>query len=159
MIIERVEYSMATQKKDKGFTIIEVVLVLAIAGLIFLMVFIALPAMQRGQRDQSRKTDVNLVATAVTNYTGSNRGNWPSQDRLREYVDTLSGNSDKEKLTINTSKPTSVAPEEEAIMVVTSMKCGESSKTNQALTSGSSRQFVVVTKLEAGGGSYFCQES
>ena len=31
----------------KGFTIIEVVLVLAIAGLIFLMVFVALPALQR----------------------------------------------------------------------------------------------------------------
>ena len=40
-------------KKDnkKGFTIIEVVLVLAIAGLIFAMVFIALPALQRSQRD------------------------------------------------------------------------------------------------------------
>lgn len=32
------------QIKDRGFTIIEVVLVLAIAALIFLMVFIALPA-------------------------------------------------------------------------------------------------------------------
>ena len=32
---------------NPGFTIIEVVLVLAIAGLIFLMVFIALPAIQR----------------------------------------------------------------------------------------------------------------
>ena len=36
-------------KKNKGFTIIEVVLVLAIAGLIFAMVFIALPSMQRGR--------------------------------------------------------------------------------------------------------------
>ena len=46
-------------KKDnkKGFTIIEVVLVLAIAGLIFAMVFIALPALQRSQHDQSRKND------------------------------------------------------------------------------------------------------
>ncbi|MCL2869540.1 prepilin-type N-terminal cleavage/methylation domain-containing protein, partial [Candidatus Saccharibacteria bacterium] len=36
-------------KTRQGFTIIEVVLVLAIAGLIFLMVFIALPALQRSQ--------------------------------------------------------------------------------------------------------------
>ncbi|MBP6925380.1 prepilin-type N-terminal cleavage/methylation domain-containing protein [Candidatus Saccharibacteria bacterium] len=34
-----------TNQTKKGFTIIEVVLVLAIAGLIFLMVFIALPAL------------------------------------------------------------------------------------------------------------------
>ena len=38
-----------------GFTIIEVVLVLAIAGLIFLMVFIALPTLQRSQRDTQRR--------------------------------------------------------------------------------------------------------
>jgi prepilin-type N-terminal cleavage/methylation domain-containing protein len=38
-------------ENKKGFTIIEVVLVLAIAALIFLMVFSALPALQRNQRD------------------------------------------------------------------------------------------------------------
>lgn len=44
--------------KLKGFTIIEVVLVLAIAGLIFLMVFIALPALQRSQRNTRRREDM-----------------------------------------------------------------------------------------------------
>ena len=34
-----------------AFTIIEVVLISSITGLIFLMVFIALPALQRSQRD------------------------------------------------------------------------------------------------------------
>lgn len=51
----------------KGFTIIEVVLVLAIAGLIFLMVFLALPVLQRSQRDTQRKQDVAMVATALHN--------------------------------------------------------------------------------------------
>ncbi|RKV92712.1 MAG: prepilin-type N-terminal cleavage/methylation domain-containing protein, partial [Candidatus Saccharimonas sp.] len=49
------------QIKDRGFTIIEVVLVLAIAALIFLMVFIALPALQASQRDTARKSDVSIV--------------------------------------------------------------------------------------------------
>lgn len=66
-----------TKQKEKGFTIIEVVLVLAIAALIFLMVFIALPALQRGQRDTQRKTDLGRIQTALTNYTGNNRGNLP----------------------------------------------------------------------------------
>jgi len=44
--------------KESGFTIIEVVLVLAIAGLIFLVVFLALPALQRSQRDSQRRTDL-----------------------------------------------------------------------------------------------------
>ena len=49
-----------------GFTIIEVVLVLAIAGLIFLMVFIALPALQRSQRDTQRRNDLGRVTNAIT---------------------------------------------------------------------------------------------
>ena len=65
-------------KKDKsGFTIIEVVLVLAIAGLIFLMVFIALPALQRSQRDTQRRDDMARVATALTQYQSNNGGNLP----------------------------------------------------------------------------------
>jgi type II secretory pathway pseudopilin PulG len=48
----------------EAFTIIEVVLVLAIAGLIFLMVFIALPALQRSQRDAQRKNDMTALLDA-----------------------------------------------------------------------------------------------
>lgn len=69
---------MNIQRKEKGFTIIEVVLVLAIAGLIFLMVFIALPALQRNQRDTQRKNDLSRVQTALTSYTSSNRGALPT---------------------------------------------------------------------------------
>jgi prepilin-type N-terminal cleavage/methylation domain-containing protein len=60
-----------------GFTIVEVVLVLAIAGLIFLMVFIALPALQRSQRDTQRKDDLARVQTAVNSYQSNNRGQIP----------------------------------------------------------------------------------
>ena len=60
--------------KTNGFTIIEVVLVLAIAGLIFLMVFIALPALQRGQRDTQRKQDLSRISVQMTNYISSSRG-------------------------------------------------------------------------------------
>lgn len=69
---------MNTKKEAKGFTIIEVVLVLAIAGLIFLMVFIALPALQRNQRDTQRKNDLSRLQTAITSYTSNNRGALPA---------------------------------------------------------------------------------
>ena len=65
-------------KGEKGFTIIEVVLVLAIAGLIFLMVFIALPALQRNQRDAQRKNDLSRVQSAINSYQANNRGNVPA---------------------------------------------------------------------------------
>ena len=58
----------------KGFTIIEVVLVLAIAGLIFLMVFVALPALQRSQRDTARRNDLARVDTSLVQYQTNNQG-------------------------------------------------------------------------------------
>ena len=63
---------------NPAFTIIEVVLVLAIAGLIFLMVFIALPALQRNQRDTQRKNDIGRVLTALQSYQSNNRGSIPT---------------------------------------------------------------------------------
>lgn len=69
---------MNKQKNEKGFTIIEVVLVLAIAGLIFLMVFIALPALQRNQRDTQRKADLSRLQTALTSYASNNRNALPT---------------------------------------------------------------------------------
>ena len=52
------------KKRKSGFTIIEVVLVLAIAGLIFLMVFLALPALQHSQRDALRKRQAAMYIEA-----------------------------------------------------------------------------------------------
>ena len=63
-----------TVKNKNGFTIIEIVLVLAIAGLIFLMVFLALPALQRSQRNQLYKNNLSLVISALQNYRSNNGG-------------------------------------------------------------------------------------
>ena len=63
---------MLRSNKDKGFTIIEVVLVLAIAGLIFLTVFLALPALQKSQRDNARRQDVGNVVAALQSYLADN---------------------------------------------------------------------------------------
>ena len=66
-----------SSSQKPAFTIIEVVLVLAIAGLIFLMVFIALPALQRNQRDTQHKNDMARLKTAMDSYKSNNRGNLP----------------------------------------------------------------------------------
>lgn len=64
---------LINQSERKGFTIIEVVLVLAIAGLIFLMVFVALPALQRSQRDTARRNDMSRVDTSLIQYQTNNQ--------------------------------------------------------------------------------------
>src|SRR3954468_7968902 len=54
------------KKSNEGFTIIEVMIVLAIAGLILLIVFLAVPALQRNSRNTQRKTDVGRIGAAAT---------------------------------------------------------------------------------------------
>lgn len=62
------------KKKSEGFTIIEVLIVLAIAGLIMLIVFLAVPALQRNQRNNARNNDGARVAAAVTECLSNRNG-------------------------------------------------------------------------------------
>jgi len=90
---------MTNKNNKKGFTIIEVVLVLAIAGLIFLMVFIALPALQRSQRNTRRRQDMARILSAFNDYQANNNGKMPeSQNDLDKLAKRyISGNSDSSK--------------------------------------------------------------
>jgi prepilin-type N-terminal cleavage/methylation domain-containing protein len=65
-------------KGNQGFTIIEVMIVLAIAGLILLIVFLAVPALQRSSRNTQRKNDAGQVAAAVANFISNNSGKLPT---------------------------------------------------------------------------------
>jgi prepilin-type N-terminal cleavage/methylation domain-containing protein len=80
----------------QGFTIIEVVLVLAIAGLIFLMVFVALPALQRSQRDTARRNDMSRVDTSLVQYQTNNStksNNLPGAGSWKGKADFKDGNN------------------------------------------------------------------
>jgi prepilin-type N-terminal cleavage/methylation domain-containing protein len=66
-----------TSKSD-GFTIVEMIIVLAVAGLILLMVLVAIPALQRGSRNNQRKQDVQVILEAVSHWELNNSGNIPT---------------------------------------------------------------------------------
>lgn len=66
-------------KNTKGFTIIEVLIVLAIAGLIMLIVFLAVPALQRNSRNTQRKNDVAGILAAMAEYSNNNNGQLPNE--------------------------------------------------------------------------------
>lgn len=74
----------------RGFTIIEVVLVLAIAGLIFLMIFLGLPALQRSQRNTARKQDYSKIASAIQTYKANNKGEFPTFEKVGERTGDIS---------------------------------------------------------------------
>ena len=52
----------------QGFTLIEVVLVLAIGGLIFLLAFIAFQQVSANRRDTQRRADAGRIAGEFSNY-------------------------------------------------------------------------------------------
>jgi prepilin-type N-terminal cleavage/methylation domain-containing protein len=66
------------KKNQKGFTIIEVLIVLAIAGLIMLIVFLAVPALQRNSRNTQRKNDVSQAISSLSEAVSNNNGQLPA---------------------------------------------------------------------------------
>ena len=158
---------MNSKQTNKGFTIIEVVLVLAIAGLIFLMVFIALPALERNQRDQARKSEVGTIASAITSFQSNNRGKVPAADAtFAKYIDatanasgviTMPSGTTLTKVAIpaaasaTTSAAITAATTDNAVFVI-GAKCDVDNK----VFTGTARQAAVIVQLESGNG-YFCQ--
>ena len=166
--------------KQKGFTIIEVVLVLAIAALIFLMVFIALPALQRNQRDAARKDVLGKVASAVTTYQSNNRGTQPAKGSdLTGYVDGTTATNQKGETNAQvTSQYTGTANDTlvdsnyivnvtntlpgngvgvastNVLEVITGAKCNTG---GNAAVAGSKRNAAVILQME-NGLAFVCQD-
>ena len=161
------------KKSQKGFTIIEVALVLAIGALIFLVVFLAVPALQRNQRNDARKRDISSVVDAVASFTGNNpgkivengdaysSGSAQRSTDLGKYLDTLSTNTDtvtvKSGATIVT-RPTDFGDttRPNKIWVYTGAKCQGSAE----LATGSSRSVAVIGAMETASGiQAYCQDA
>jgi prepilin-type N-terminal cleavage/methylation domain-containing protein len=154
------DFMNVQKNNEKGFTIIEVVLVLAIAALIFLMVFIALPALQRNQRDTARKADVSSIASGVVSFTSNNRGTFPTTGTIVEYAKDISKNTTSVTVANTLTGSINAAPVAGVVTVYPKAKCGgNATPANAPLVLGSGSQFVVVTKLESGAGQYFCLDS
>lgn len=147
---------MNRKLNNKGFTIIEVVLVLAIAALIMLMVFVAWPALQRSQRDTARKNDVSSIVAAIGSYASNNQGQMPTTAaQIQQYAGNLSRIQ-----TINYQAAAGAvstgASDVDTATVYANSTCGA----NNAPTAGSARQMAVVTVLESNGTRVaFCQNS
>jgi prepilin-type N-terminal cleavage/methylation domain-containing protein len=66
------------KKGQQGFTIIEVMIVLAVAGLIIGVVLVAIPQLQRNQRNSARKSVLSRIKTEIDNFSGNNSGKVPA---------------------------------------------------------------------------------
>ena len=138
-------------KSKKGFTIIEVVLVLAIAGLIFLMVFIALPALQKNQRDTQRRNDYAALSAALTQYMNNNNGKLPIENTTspeiylnpQDFVNTSGANSNGDFYEVRMMRMTSTTtsiPESEEPQIGTDPKPSTLNNQTNAYTGSANKK-------------------
>lgn len=152
-------------KKEKGFTIIEVLIVLAIAGLILLVVFLAVPALQRNARNTQRTTDVGNILSAVNEYVGNNNGQLPADGGTGGSGSSLtigaSGSNTvpvnlgyygaaNVAITNNSASNLTNANNTDTVRVVKGAICDSAAIGNATVTGASSRSVVALYTLENG---------
>jgi prepilin-type N-terminal cleavage/methylation domain-containing protein len=160
-------------RKQQGFTIIEVMIVLAIAALILLAVFLAIPNLQRSSRNSGRKADAGRIGTAATSFTSNNNGSLPATagdattiltdaGTLSQYTLTgagaasspatacAAGSAANNKLTVCSGAGTFTAltAGQDGMVLGVSDQCGTASG---QVVAGTSRQMALVYSVETSG--------
>jgi prepilin-type N-terminal cleavage/methylation domain-containing protein len=149
-------------KKDQGFTIIEVLIVLAIAGLILLVVFLAVPALQRNSRNTQRKDDVARVGSAVQEVLNNNNGALTAltSANVQAGLGTLAYYTNT-NVTVSGAAPAAVTngTTTDTVNIYTGGRCntmtGGMGVTSSAPTGGNppgARQIAIVYSTETGSG-------
>jgi prepilin-type N-terminal cleavage/methylation domain-containing protein len=64
--------------RQQGFTIVEIMIVLAVAAVIMLVIFLAVPTLQRNSRNTQRKNDITQLIQALDEYRSNNLGKIPT---------------------------------------------------------------------------------
>jgi prepilin-type N-terminal cleavage/methylation domain-containing protein len=149
------------QKEQKGFTIIEVLIVLAIAGLILLIVFLAVPALQRNSRNTQRKNDVSALLGAVNEYTSNHNGTLPpatsdvlANAKLGYYAGAGTAQG-QINLTTSGVATLGTTAADDRVIIAEGQKCSGSTT-----VAGSARQVAAVYQIETSGTpTVTCQDS
>jgi len=137
------------KKDNKGFTIIEVLIVLAIAGLIMIIVFLAVPALQRNQRNQSYRTEANNIISAYQELSANQNGNALPDATDASNVEAAANTKNYTTIIIEGEAGTS-APSLTQAVIRKAAKCNASFNETDA---GVARQIVVLFQVESTSGA------
>lgn len=157
--------------KASGFTIIEVLIVLAIAGLILTIVFVAVPQLQRNTRDNSRQSAANRTSTELGNFASNNGGVYPFRatgqtmaDFSTRYItgfvelrNPSTGNNYSLSIPANgTADPTA-----DQILIYPGMNCTGEDQAGTfvaAADTNNSKQYAVRVQLDRAS-TYYCTDN
>ena len=150
------------QQTTSGFTIIEVMIVLAIAGFIMGIVFVAIPQLQRSSRNTARENDASLLSSSVgdclTNQNGviGSCDTWAEispfadQTRLKQLtvapaVTVGSGTAGSAVPTASLGTYNTTTPS-----IVTGVKCNAST---DGAVYGTAREYAIIYQVETSSGT------
>lgn len=135
----------------QGFTLIEIVIVLAIAALVLAGILIAVGGAQQSRRDEERRAAVGRFISQLEQSAANANGAYPANGTVPAgFTDTdptTGGN-----YTVQATVPTAVGQ----IQYVTANQCNAAGNAVQALA-GQNRRYAVVTRLESG--VNYCQDN
>jgi prepilin-type N-terminal cleavage/methylation domain-containing protein len=150
-------------RKQEGFTIIEVLIVLAIAGLILLIVFLAVPALQRNARNTQRVQDVARVLGAAQEVLNNNNGQMAAltgvvgTTNIQAAVGTTLAYYQQANVTVGVTGTSAAVVNTDTVTIHTGAVC---SAANGSTASTNTRQLVALFAVETGNGvASRCQAS
>jgi prepilin-type N-terminal cleavage/methylation domain-containing protein len=156
------------KKRTEGFTIIEVLIVLAIAGLILLVVFLAVPALQRNGRNTTKRSDVSKALGAVGEFSSNNGGKQPTTaadiTSIQGAANLSSGVTLVPGIPPSTVAGITTVPTADQILIATGVTCNQAAPhvTSAApvaadyqaeVNAGTTRSVVALYTVEASGGN------
>src|SRR5579884_4077149 len=157
-------------RSQKGFTIVETMIVLAVAGMILLLVFLALPALERSSRNNQRKEDVQAVLQVISHCELNNTGNLqPCMNNLQSYIQGKISFYDPSKVTFQgcpvvhgpcpTDIVSSVPAEtnQDKVDIYYYAKCTADGSATATNAGASYNDLVALYALETGGSSAAAQ--
>lgn len=131
-------------KKQGGFTLIEVVLVLAIGALIILMALLAFGGASRSRRDTTRANAAGTLTAALEQYAANNNGAYPAN---QADLDKITTDAMKDPKTGNRPKYSASASADSNIVFSPSANCGTDGKT--FTSSSNTGEYAVTYKQES----------
>jgi prepilin-type N-terminal cleavage/methylation domain-containing protein len=145
------------KKKTEGFTIIEVLIVLAIAGLIMLVVFLAVPALQRNSRNTQRKNDVQAALSSLQEAVNNGNGKLPTTvaSGIANGKYALYDTGEFSGSTSNATAVTSVTPTSTGVIINNFSKCPDPVPATGAVTvnvGATKRNVTAIYQVETSTG-------
>jgi prepilin-type N-terminal cleavage/methylation domain-containing protein len=159
-------------RQSSGFTIVEVMIVLAIAGVILLVVFEAIPTLTRNSRNNQRSQDATTILQVISQYELNNSGNFPQgcgqgfalncktsdSSSLLYYTNLTYYDPTTTELTIhpqteNNAAPLSAATNTNTVNIYDFEKCSDGVQDTASNVGADYDDIVAMYALESGGGT------